>query len=202
MKKVFFIFGLLLTVSLATFSQNKKRGEGVVINGVKWATRNVDAPGTFAAKPENTGMFYQWNRKKGWSAVEKEAVGWDDDGESSATTWTKNNDPCPTGWRLPTSNEIKSLCDNNKVKSEWTSVNGVNGRSFTDKANGNTLFLPAAGNLTSYDSTHYYGGSYGYYWGSTLDGEYSYYLSFHSSNVGPDHGNSRANGFSCRCVSK
>ena len=42
--------------------------EGVVINGVKWATRNVDKPGTFAANPENAGMLFQWNRRVGWSA--------------------------------------------------------------------------------------------------------------------------------------
>jgi len=27
----------------------------------------VDAPGTFAAKPEDAGMLYLWNRKIGWS---------------------------------------------------------------------------------------------------------------------------------------
>ena len=42
--------------------------DGVIINEIIWATRNVDAPGTFAAKPEAPGMFYQWNRKVGWSA--------------------------------------------------------------------------------------------------------------------------------------
>jgi len=38
---------------------------GVVINGVKWATRNVDKPGTFVANPEDFGMLYQWNRRVG-----------------------------------------------------------------------------------------------------------------------------------------
>ena len=33
--------------------------EGVVINGVRWATRNVDMPGTFAPTPESFGMHYQ-----------------------------------------------------------------------------------------------------------------------------------------------
>jgi len=32
--------------------------EGVIIDGVKWATRNVDVPGTFASSPEAPGMFY------------------------------------------------------------------------------------------------------------------------------------------------
>jgi len=37
---------------------------GVLINGVVWAKCNVDVPGTFTTMPENSGMFYQWNRKK------------------------------------------------------------------------------------------------------------------------------------------
>ena len=36
---------------------------GVVINGITWATRNVDEPGKFAARPEDAGMYYQWNSK-------------------------------------------------------------------------------------------------------------------------------------------
>ena len=43
---------------------------GVLINGVRWATRNVDAPGTFTTAPENAGMLYQWNRRVGWSNSE------------------------------------------------------------------------------------------------------------------------------------
>ena len=47
---------------------NPTLNKRVVINGVRWATCNVDAPGNFAANPEDAGMFYQWNRKVGWSA--------------------------------------------------------------------------------------------------------------------------------------
>ncbi|MCL2510946.1 MAG: hypothetical protein FWF09_02730 [Bacteroidales bacterium] len=36
---------------------------------MKWAIWNVDKPGTFAAKPEDAGTFYQWNRKIGWSST-------------------------------------------------------------------------------------------------------------------------------------
>jgi len=37
--------------------------EGVVINGVRWATRNVGAHGQFVAKPEDYGGYYQWGRR-------------------------------------------------------------------------------------------------------------------------------------------
>ena len=43
---------------------------GVHINGVVWATRNVDTPGTFATRPESAGMLYRWNRRIGWSATD------------------------------------------------------------------------------------------------------------------------------------
>jgi hypothetical protein len=42
----------------------------VVIDGVKWATCNVDSPDTFASDPQSAGMFYQWNRFTGWSGID------------------------------------------------------------------------------------------------------------------------------------
>jgi len=36
--------------------------EGVVINGVKWATRNLDVGGKFVANPEDHGAIFQWGR--------------------------------------------------------------------------------------------------------------------------------------------
>ena len=74
--------------------------EGVLINGVRWATRNVDKSGTFAEKPENAGNYYTWDEAK---------------------------NVCPTNWRVPTSEEIQSLYD---AGSEWKTINGVNGRIF------------------------------------------------------------------------
>ena len=86
---------------------------GVIINGVKWATRNVDKPGTFAKNPESIGWYYQWNKKVGWSPTDplKNSNGsttWDKS-ISSATNWEKVNDPSPKGWHIPTSTEINSL---------------------------------------------------------------------------------------------
>ena len=53
----------------------------------------------------------------------------------------------------------------NNTTSTWTEQNGVNGRLFT-AANGNSLFLPAAGYREN--NTLKYNGSYGYYWSSSL----------------------------------
>ena len=152
MKKYFLTFGLLFTVGLTTVmfnscgkddnKNNSKSEKGVVINGVKWATRNVDAPGTFTDNPEDTGMFYQWNRKKAWSATGA-VTDWDTIYPIGTNTWTKANDPSPVGWRVPTLAEIETLLDSDKVSNVWTTQNGVNGRKFTDKVTGAFIFLPA-----------------------------------------------------------
>ena len=125
-------------------TKNAPLGEWVEINGVIWATRNVDMPGTFAANKESAGMFYQWNRNVGWSSTDPLISSngdniWNAD-IPTGTIWTEENDPCPAGWRVPTRAELESLID---AGSQWTSVNGVNGSSFGSGAN--SLFLPAAG---------------------------------------------------------
>jgi len=181
-------------------SNSPTSDRGVVINGVKWATRNVDKPGTFAAKPEDAGMFYQWNRKVAWPTT-GDITGWDNS-TSTGTAWEKSNDPSPAGWCVPTSNEIIKLLDTNKVSNEWTIQNGVNGRKFTDKDSGNTLFLPAVGYRFYSDGMLDDVGTYGTYWSSTqgnidnADG-----LAFNIDNVNRSN-IYRAYGFSVRCVAE
>ena len=46
-------------------------------------------------------------------------------------------------WVMPTYDEIVELVNN--TTRVWTTLNGVNGRKFTSKVNGNSIFLPAAG---------------------------------------------------------
>ena len=153
--------------SVQITKSNIKGVEGVKINGVIWAPCNVDAPGSFAAKPEDPGMFYQWNRKKAWPAT-GEVTGWDTTiPEGSA--WEKSNDPSPAGWRVPTLDEIKTLLDTEKVTNEWITLNGVNGRKFTDRTSGKSIFLPAAGGRHNTDGTMFNEGLYGVYWSSSHD---------------------------------
>ncbi|GHS86191.1 hypothetical protein FACS1894201_06830 [Bacteroidia bacterium] len=74
--------------------------KGVVINGVRWATRNVGRRGKFADSSEEYGEYYTFEEAKA---------------------------ACPDGWRLPTEDELQSLADADSI---WTSENGVNGRLF------------------------------------------------------------------------
>ena len=113
--------------------------QGVVVNGVRWATRNVDTPGTFAQNPESFGRLYQWNRRSAWNVRYSTVLGWNSS-TPTGTSWTFLNDPCPPGWRVPTRAELQRLVD---AGSTWTTRNGVNGRLFG--AAPNQIFLPAAG---------------------------------------------------------
>jgi len=178
---------------------------GVIINGVKWATRNVDNQGRFVAKPEATGMLYQWNRKKAWAAIGETVNGWSNS-DPSGTIWEKVNDPSPVGWRIPTIEEIGKLFDKEKVINEWTTVNSVNGRKFTDKATGKSIFLPAVGCRSGRDGSLYGIGSYGDYWSSTQSRDFvprgAYSLHFYDSNSHWESCYDKACGYSIRSVAE
>jgi len=176
----------------------KEEPDWVEINGVKWATRNVGAPHTFVQNPENYGEYYQWN-----NGTTDWIDGWNGNG---ASFWLSTNDPSPAGYRVPTSAEIQSLLNSTYVTYEWTTRNGVYGGRFTDRTNGNSIFLPAAGYRSVIGGTLISVSSQGMYWSSSqLDSNYAYSLcisSLHAYLYGSD-GNSRIGfGYSIRPVAK
>ncbi len=86
-------------------------------------------------------------------------------------------------WRIPTDAEWTALRNTTLYDWVWTTDylgDGSNhvGRIVTRKTGtgpcaGNSIFLPAAGHR--YDALLYYAGSYGYYWSSSLNTDYSDY---------------------------
>jgi len=175
-----------------------EEGKWVLINGVKWATRNVDAPGAFTTKPEDEGMFYQWNRKVGWSITDPLISSngdtiWNSTG-ATGDIWEKANDPCPTGWRVPTIEELQSLVNSG---SQWATINGIDGRIF-GSGNNSSLFMPAAGYRP------YFGirkaNMIGLYWSSTVFGDPVLRLDFGYESVSTEFTTGRACGLSVRCV--
>jgi uncharacterized protein (TIGR02145 family) len=154
--------------------KNKKSSEEsdyVCINGVKWATRNLDKPGTFADNPEDLGMLYaqEWNEETGrgnsWTyfdPVAKSCVG---------TKWNSNN-ICPKGWRIPSDEEQQSLANSGN---RWITLNGINGCEFG--SGDNTVFLPAAGMFYDDENKEFsHIGVYGNYLNNGSD-SYGWFLS-------------------------
>ncbi len=148
-------------------------------SGIKWATCNVDAD-----KPEGYGYYFAWGETK-----TKDAYSWDTykygsdsnqltkycnnsdmgkDGFTDELTTLESDDDAATtywggAWRTPTKDEWKELKEN--CEWTWTTQNGVDGYEVKG-ANGNSIFLPAAGLRSDNDLRGE--GNYGYYWSSSL----------------------------------
>ena len=190
------------TVTISVLHDPLTYDGGVLIGGVKWATRNVDKPGTFAATPQSSGMFYQWNRKIGWSAADplinsNNGAAWDNS-YALGSSWTKANDPCPAGWRVPTQAELSLL-----TGGIWTDTPA--GRTFGGGAN--TLFLPAVGYRGYWDGRLYDVGSSGRYWSATLSTSFTdngCAFSFDNSNSSllSNAVGVKSMGYSVRCVAE
>jgi hypothetical protein len=155
-------------------------GSAVEINGVRWASYNVAENGFFDPRPW-TGTPYQWNNKEYWRKSNKNPKG--------GTVWIKENDPSPWGYRVPGREDMLSLLDTTKVRSEWithesdeevkrkihqtfrgrfrsgdnewiTQESGIEGVLFTDKNTGKSVFLSAT-------RRGYFNNLQGLYWTNT-----------------------------------
>ena len=190
-------------------------------SGLKWATMNVGA-----TSEADYGSYFQWGDIEDKSNSD---CSWENYKYCKGTynTLTKycvdNNEYGPFGtvdnkitldleddaarahmgndWRMPTRDEFRELFD--YTNNEWISNykgTGVNGRKFTSKTNGNSIFIPAAGYCN--DGSVYNIGYGGYVWSSSLRTSNPYdawYLYFYSSNCSMSNSN-RCNGRSVRGV--
>lgn len=142
-------------------------------SGTKWACCNVGA-----SAPEQYGGYYAWGE-----VHEKDVYGGNTYAYYNSGTGYVNigSDIAGTGydaatanwgvpWRMPSLPQIKELVNN--CSSTWTTQNGVKGRKITGP-NGGTIFLPAAGRWLSDPDEADKVGTIGYYWSSTLSGNYS-----------------------------
>ena len=234
MKKHCFSFCLLFTMGAAIVMFNScdnepvdpRTDEGVEINGIVWATRNLSTRGAFVDNPQDFGALFQWGRladgherrtsdvttilstsdipEFGFFIIAIESPqDWrtpQNNALWNAGTGTAPvkaaNDPCPRGWRVPTHAELVSLANSS---SEWTTVSGVVGRRFGTAPN--TIFLPAAG-WRSDIATISGIGSIGIYWSSAVNGTVARSLRVSSGNVDTNNLNLRVNGMSVRCVAE
>ena len=182
-------------------------------SGTLWATMNVGA-----LKPSDYGLYFAWGETYGYTA---DQIGedkqfnwgnykWSVDGLDSnfskykitGATLNLEDDAVHINmggsWHMPTDKQIQELIDN--TTSTWTTQDGINGRLFTSKNNGNSIFIPAAGYASN--GSLYNSGSYGSVWFSVLSKVYvdgGQYLNFGSSSVNLNYG-SRYGGRSVRGV--
>jgi len=234
-KKLFRSFICLFLFSLIISSCNEKdkpqkddpktTDVGVVINGVRWATRNLETHGTFVGNPKDFGGLFQWGRRGdgheqrdspttetlsssdvpghgNFIIIFDSPFDWRDPQNDNLWGNPKTaNDPCPQGWRVPTVAEIRTLTNTNNVSSEWTTTNGVNGRTFTDINTDNAIFLPAVGLRGYTTGSLSLAGSQGSYWSASGNMFSAWGLAFNRHSVLETH-SVRANGWSVRCVAE
>ena len=223
MQKITYLFALLLAASIIFTScrndddDNGNNGNnnpgigaptattdpGVLIGStIRWATRNVNTPGTFAAYAHSAGRLFQWGTYNGvvhhWDNTTTAAPA-DFNTSRNRIAWTSANDPCPTGWRVPTQAELIALRD--AGFSDFMQYNGVFGRFFGTAPN--RIFLPASGLRSGGSGTLDDVGTFGLFWSSAEGGsENARDLSFNSGNVNTDDWRWRSGAGSVRCVAE
>ena len=171
-------------------------------SGTLWAKCNIGA-----TKETDYGLFFQWGDTVGydedsaaahstWSTCPGNG-GASSYNNSALSTWdttnlTDNvlNTSVDAAYahtngkaKMPTLTQVEELI--NGTNSEWTTIDGVAGRKFTNKSDSSKyIFIPAAGCF--YNGSHSYKGSEGGVWSGSLYASNIYaafYLYFNSSYV-------------------
>ena len=168
-------------------------------SGTLWATCNVGAK-----KPEEYGDYFMWG-----STVPNtdDTCDWahspfngGQKGFNKKYFDLVKDTVCPNGvlapeydavhqimggdWHMPTKEQFKELKNNTDIRwvKDWEGT-GVNGRVFTSRVNGNSIFIPASGLRNS--SSVYFRGRYAYVWSSSLRAsspDRAWYLNFSSND--------------------
>ena len=165
--------------NITLYAQWGSLTEGVDLGlSVKWASVNIGAN-----KPEEYGDYFAWGETEPKKKYDYSTYKWL---QGKYYTLTKYNTDYDYGnvidnkivldkeddaavanwggsWRMPTLTECIELNEN----CVWTPItqNGVKGYQIKSKKNGNSIFLPAAGN---YSQGSYYGEGQCSYWSSSL----------------------------------
>lgn len=156
-------------------------------SGTLWATCNIGAN-----SPEECGDYFAWGETEGYNSgkmtFDSSTYKWC---QGSYTTMTKYctmssygcdgftdglrellpEDDAATanwgsGWQMPNTSQLRELCNSSYTTTEWTTQNGVNGYKISSMSNGNSIFLPAAGDRESASLIN--AGNYGRYWSRSL----------------------------------
>jgi uncharacterized protein (TIGR02145 family) len=176
--------------------------------GKVWMDRNLGATqvATSSTDADAYGDLYQWGRlTDGHQIITSSATSTTSDTDTpghadfiTGTDWRSSqndnlwqgvngvNNPCPTGYRIPTETELIAERDS------WDSNDATGAFS-------SPLKLPVAGYRHYSMGLIYDDGSVGGLWSSTVDSDQSVYLYFGSDNAN-SYGYPRAGGKSVRCI--
>ncbi|HBN6704128.1 TPA: hypothetical protein L3261_002565 [Elizabethkingia anophelis] len=172
----------------------------------------------FSPEAGNHGAKYQWGAQTeeagryisqandqsnshvitGWNPIPKPDGSWSDASKTA-------NDPCPSGYRVPSRTQWQAVIDNNNIErvGSWNNNNGnyTTAIYFRNPSNKRTLMLPAAGFRNLSDGTLQGRGSSGYYSSSSEAASNAHNLFFNSESVNiSNYG--RTNAYSVRCVAE
>jgi uncharacterized protein (TIGR02145 family) len=201
--------------SVASVASGSVSPFGIVFSaGKTWMDRNLGATrvATSSTDPDAYGDLYQWGRAadghelRGSQTIttlsSSDQPGNDDfilernfpyDWRSpqNPNLWQGvngvNNNPCPSGFRLPTDAELDA------ERLSWTTNNSAG-------AFASPLKLPLAGYRSHMDGSLFGLGLSGYYWSSTVNSTYSRSLSFNTINASIASSDRRSEGNSVRCI--
>ena len=183
-------------------------------SGTLWATTNIGA-----TNPEDFGDYFAWGETQPKDVYDWSTYMWCNGSNFALTKYNNDSSHGNNGfvdnkteldpeddaatanwgseWRMPSLEQIQELLNN--CTTQWTAINGVNGRLLTSTINDESLFLPANGYL---DGSTLEGNGWGNYWSRTLDTSFpgeAYYLNFGSGLV-RTYSLGRQYGFSVRAV--
>lgn len=177
-------------------------------SGIKWAICNVGA-----ALPSDYGNYYAWGEvtpksKYNWNncfdCYDSDGNKWGHYKKGGITQITPTSgfdtarENWGASWRMPTVAELNELVK--ECKWIWSKKDGRDGYEVTGP-NGNSIFLPAAGNR--HDNVFNMEGEIGFYWSNTLgssDDKVANYLNMYNTYFWIHDGGCRYFGMSVRPV--